>query len=87
MDCENLFDLQNHGMLLFQRYKIDKMMNADGLVVAEDYRKRGIATRLISVVEKVCKRHGLSVFSAQFTANASNKIADKQGFDCIKRLK
>lgn len=74
-------------MLIFERYNVDKIMSGDGLVVAQDYRGRGIAKRIIITMEAVSKEHNIDVATCLCTSNGSNRIADKDGYDCIKRLK
>lgn len=65
---------------IFEKYGVDKYLTSEGLVVNPDYRRRGIARRLLEVRKDICAKNNLKVTSTIFTTKASNKLAKKAGF-------
>ncbi|XP_031621772.1 uncharacterized protein LOC116339844 [Contarinia nasturtii] len=63
------------------KYKVKEYMSSAGLLVHPDYRGRKIAEHLLIARKIVCENAGIQVTSTIFSADASNHIADKVGFE------
>lgn len=68
-------------------YGVDKYLSSVGLIVSEKYRGRGIGEQLLKVRKIFCQAFDIKLTSTAFTSNFSNKIADKVGFELVKRLR
>lgn len=68
----------------FEMYGADKYLTSVGLVVDPKYRGRGIAEHILRSRKLICNEFGIKVSSTVFTADSSNKIADKVGFKLDK---
>lgn len=65
----------------FDIYKVDHVLSDYGLSVHIDYRRRGIATEMLTALKSVMKVHRLTVTSMLFTTTGSQKAAVKVGFE------
>lgn len=72
----------------YEKYGADKLLASYGLFVRPEYRRRGIAEKLLRTREEICKIHNVKLTSTVFTTDASNNLADKLGYklDASKRL-
>lgn len=69
---------------VFKKYGVDKYLASDGLAVQPEYRKRGIAGRLLKVRKAICTENGLTVTSTTFTTETSIRLAKRVGFKTDK---
>lgn len=65
---------------VYERYGVDRYLNAMGLSVDPKYRGRGIATELLRARIPLCKAMGLKLTSTCFTGPESQAAAKKAGF-------
>lgn len=72
---------------IFELYKVDKYLTSVGLAVDNKYRGRGIAEHCLRIRKSICKEFGIKVTSTVFTADSSNRIADKVGFKLDKIMR
>lgn len=62
------------------KYGTDKYLTDYGLVIAREYRQRGIAGEFLKARVALTKLLGVDVTSSLFTAAASQKAAEKVGY-------
>lgn len=62
-------------------YGVDEFLGGLGLVVNSKYRGRGIATEMLKARRPFLKAAGLQLTSTSFTASASQKAAEKAGYE------
>ncbi|KXJ70640.1 hypothetical protein RP20_CCG022854 [Aedes albopictus] len=65
---------------VFQRYNVDRYLTAYGLALNRRYRGRGIATEILKARIPICRAFGVRLSATNFTAQASQKAAEKAGF-------
>nr|XP_029732804.1 uncharacterized protein LOC115268779 [Aedes albopictus] len=66
---------------VYERYGVDRYLNAMGLSVDPVYRGRGIATELLRARIPLCKAMGIKLTSTCFTGPGSQGAARKVGFE------
>ncbi|XP_031623083.1 uncharacterized protein LOC116340630 [Contarinia nasturtii] len=71
---------------IFEVYGVDKHLSCIGLVVDKKYRRRGIGEQFLHCRKAICNQFGISLTSTVFTADSSNRIADKVGFTLDKSI-
>lgn len=72
---------------IFETYGLDKHLSCIGLVVDKTYRRRGIAEQFLRCRNAICTEFGIRMTSTIFTADSSNRIADKIGFKLDKIIR
>ncbi|XP_062534852.1 uncharacterized protein LOC134204037 [Armigeres subalbatus] len=65
---------------IFERYGVDRYLNAMGLSVNPEYRGRGIATEMLRARIALCRTVGLKLSSSCFTGPISQTAAVRAGF-------
>lgn len=70
----SLFDVYSH-------YNVERYISSLGLSVNTKYRGRGIATQLLLARVPLCKAVGVQITTTTFTGIASQKCAEKVGFE------
>ncbi|XP_068622310.1 arylalkylamine N-acetyltransferase-like 2 [Battus philenor] len=73
-------DLVGRSVNIFERYGVDKYLNAYGLVVAPEWRGCHIGKEILKARIPICKALGIKVTATVFTAAASQAVAKKAGF-------
>ena len=61
----------------------DKYLTDYGLVIGRDFRQRGLAGEFLKARITLTKLLGVTVTSSIFTATASQKAAEKVGYETI----
>lgn len=61
----------------------DKYLTDYGLVIGRDYRQRGLAGEFLKARIALTKLIGVTVTSSIFTATASQKAAEKAGYETV----
>ncbi|XP_055310798.1 uncharacterized protein LOC129573781 [Sitodiplosis mosellana] len=72
---------------IFEVYELDKHLSCIGLVIDRTYRRRGIAEQFLRCREAICREFGIRMTSTVFTADSSNRIADKVRFKMDKIIR
>ncbi|XP_055617018.1 uncharacterized protein LOC129762608 [Toxorhynchites rutilus septentrionalis] len=65
---------------LFERHHIDHFLSAWGLSVHPNFRRRGLATEILSARDPICRAFGLSLSATVFSHPGSQIPAAKVGF-------
>lgn len=71
----------------FEHFGVDKYLSEGGLVVAREYRGRGIGEQLLKSRNVLSLELGFKMTLVSFTSNYSNRIADKAGFKLNVKLR
>lgn len=64
----------------FQKYKLPCYLTALGLFVRPEFRGEGIGLELLKAREPLCKAVGIPATCTVFTSIASQKLAQRAGF-------
>lgn len=65
---------------IFEHYPVDQYLDAFGLGVISEYRRKGIAVELLKARIPLMKALGLSLTATAFSTISSQKAASKAGF-------
>ncbi|KAL4707136.1 hypothetical protein ACJJTC_018871 [Scirpophaga incertulas] len=65
---------------------LDKALSALGLVVKREYRGDKLGARILAAREPLCLSHGLEGTETLFTGPASQKLAERCGFQTIREI-
>lgn len=82
-----LMFLLRENFNIFDVYGFDKHLSSIGLTVEKMYRSRGIAEQFLRCRKAICIEFGIKMTSTVFTADSSNRIADKVGFKMDKIIR
>ncbi|XP_062554727.1 uncharacterized protein LOC134219856 [Armigeres subalbatus] len=65
---------------VFEHYNVERYLTAYGLAISHRYRGRGIAVEMLKARIPICQAFGVELSATNFTAIASQKAAEKAGF-------
>uniref|UniRef100_T1HX63 N-acetyltransferase domain-containing protein n=3 Tax=Rhodnius TaxID=13248 RepID=T1HX63_RHOPR len=71
---------------IFEKYNIDRYLSAFGLTVHADYHGHQIGYRLLAARRDLCAKLGLTVTGTAFTAQNSQHLAKKAGFETLAEI-
>ncbi|XP_073983265.1 uncharacterized protein isoform X2 [Rhodnius prolixus] len=79
-----LVELSENGKL-YEKYNVDKYLTAYGLTVHPNYHGYQIGYRLLEARKPLCKSLGVEASGTVFTAQVSQHIAAKIGFETLSQ--
>ncbi|KAJ6629960.1 hypothetical protein Bhyg_17573 [Pseudolycoriella hygida] len=79
MDLVAVYVLEQFDV--FEHYQVDRYMSAYGLSVLPNYRRRGIGLKMLEARKYLGKACGIKLTSNIFSSAASQKLAEKAGFE------
>lgn len=82
-----LMFLLRENFNIFEVYGFDKHLSSIGLTIDKMYRRRGIAEQFFRCRKAICIECGIKMTSTVFTADSSNRIADRIGFKMDKIIR
>ncbi|XP_031633585.1 uncharacterized protein LOC116347208 [Contarinia nasturtii] len=69
------------GFDIFKHHQVKEILANDGLVVLQNYRRRGIAMQILLAAKHICAENKLEVAATVITSNSVNKMATDFGFE------
>lgn len=72
---------------IFDKFSIDKYLTCEALAVDPNYRRHGLGEALLRVQVTICLEQNIDVTASLFISNASNRLADRLNYTCLKRMR
>ncbi|KAI8428996.1 hypothetical protein MSG28_007585 [Choristoneura fumiferana] len=69
--------------VIYDKYGVGEYLMGTGLSVAPEYRRLGIATKLLMARIKLAKSLGIRATGGIFTSAAAQQVAEKAGMECL----
>ena len=83
MDLFNLFEFANNSVDVYEKYDVDKILEFKALSVHPNYRRFGIATKLVQKSIELARSRGFEVVKVKATGKYSQKLFNNLDFDLL----
>ena len=70
----------------YHRFRISEAMHFFSMGVHKDFRRQGLATRLLQACTAMTKELGFTVIKGEATSNYTQRIFEKEGFDVLLEM-
>lgn len=71
---------------IFTLYSCESFVRGLGLAVASGYQRRGVGHEMLRARAHVCRLHDAPVSAAVFTGEASQRLAERSGYETVAEL-